>query len=366
VVGGKLLISKSPATNAQGAPNNELTSANTQTTKELADSTDNQTVSEVRPLLKWAGGKRQLLPVLRRFYPPQFNRYIEPFFGSGAVFFDLQATGHLAGRKASLIDDNADLVGCYRMVRDRSDEVLAALAQLAADHARGGVRCFYHVRDECFNPRRAELARNGRPEHYTPALAAMLIYLNRTGFNGLFRLNARGEFNVPAGRYEAPRIYDADHVRAVARALQSPGVNIEWASFEGGLESASEGDFLYCDPPYAPLTSTARFTSYTAKGFTSADHGRLQAHVIAAAHRGATVLVSNSSAPEILRLYGSQAAHAAGLRLVRVPARRAISSKHSTRGPIDELVIANTAHRRLPTRARMARASLRPLERRRA
>jgi DNA adenine methylase len=153
------------------------------------------------PLLKWVGGKRQLLPHLRRFYPPRFTRYIEPFFGSGAVFFDLRQAGHLDDREVVLIDSNSDLIGCYERVRDDPDAVAAALDGLADAHAREGQAHYYQVRDDRFNPLRHRLRREDGRIDYTPDLAAMLIYLNRTGFNGLFRVNASGEFNVPAGRY---------------------------------------------------------------------------------------------------------------------------------------------------------------------
>src|SRR5438874_11996465 len=243
-----------------------------------------------RPLLKWAGGKRQLLPALRTFYPVTFNRYIEPFFGSGAVFFDLHASGRLAGRQAWLVDDNADLIGCYRMLTSRTDEVIKQLQVLAAGHERGGSDFYYEVRDARFNPMRATAAT------YTPEMAAMLIYLNRTGFNGLFRLNKSGEFNVPAGRYVNPRIVDEQHLQQVATALRTRGVTLVHGSFDGALAEAGKGDFIYCDPPYAPLSRTACFANYTAKGFTIHDQTRLQHALVAAAERGAHVVLSNSSA----------------------------------------------------------------------
>ena len=180
----------------------------------------------MRPLLKWAGGKRQLLPALAAFYPPRFDRYIEAFLGSGAVFFDLLAQGRLAGTRVTLADVNPDLIGCYRLLRERPEAVIRALHTLAREYRVGGSECYYEVRDTRFNPLRAALqARAAKPgdvaDMYTPGLAAMLIFLNRTGFNGLFRLNRQGGFNVPAGRYTNPRICDETHLRAVARALAS-------------------------------------------------------------------------------------------------------------------------------------------------
>ena len=288
-----------------------------------------------RPLLKWAGGKRQLLPALRRFYPLTFKRYIEPFFGSGAVFFDLHAAGRLAGRQAWLVDDNADLIGCHRMLMSRTDEVIAHLRVLAAGHVAGGDDFYYEVRDGRFNPMRAASGT------YTPEMAAMLIYLNRTGFNGLFRLNKAGAFNVPVGRYTNPRIVDEGHLREVAAALGGRGVTLVQGPFDGALADAGRGDFVYCDPPYAPLSRTACFANYTAKGFTPSDQARLQQALIDAAGRGASIVLSNSSAPEIEQLYSTRDALRAQLRIERVSARRAINSRAGSRGPVTELVITN-------------------------
>lgn len=296
--------------------------------------TDKGTV--IRPLLKWAGGKRQLLPALRPHYPSTFTRYIEPFMGSGAVFFDLLNLGRLARGRAWLVDVNRDLIGCYQMVRDETEAVIAVLDRLEQEHRAGGSACYYEARDR-FNIIRAQT------RTYTVELAATLIYLNRTGFNGLFRLNRDGEFNVPAGRYTDPRICDADHLRAVAGALSSNRVTLECLGFEEALGDAGEGDFVYCDPPYAPLSRTSSFANYTAGGFSPLDHVRLQRAVIAAAGRGAIVLVSNSSAPEIVRGYSSPAARKAGLDVQRVAARRVINSRATLRGPVDELIISNSA-----------------------
>ena len=294
----------------------------------------------VRPLLKWAGGKRQLLPSLRPFFPPAFERYFEPFVGSGAVFFDLFATGRLEGRRAMLADSSADLIGCYRMVRDRTAGVLQALARLARGHETGGAAHFYAVRER-FNDARGRL--NGDVAGgYTPSMAAMLLYLNRTGFNGLFRLNAAGRFNVPAGRYARPRICDPAHVSTVAEALRAPGVSLALAPFESVLDAAGRGDLVYFDPPYAPLSVTSRFTSYTARPFTIDDHARLRDCAVQLAARGCHVLVSNSSAAAIEALYeGAPNVAAAGLRVFRIPARRAINSRGSARGPVTELLLTN-------------------------
>lgn len=297
---------------------------------------------DVRPLLKWAGGKRQLLPELRRFYPDGFDRYVEPFVGSAAVFLDLHNRGLLRGRGVLLADSNPDVIGCYRAVRDAVDEVIAELAALARAHPRRGRELFYEVRDGRFNPLRRAVLGGGPRRRYPPVLAAMLIYLNRTGYNGLYRLNSRGDFNVPAGRYASPRICDEGNLRRVSRALGGRGVSIATSGFEAALAQAGPGDFVYVDPPYAPVSPTARFTAYTAGGFGPDDQARLRDLVVDLARRGGRVLLSNSTAPEIHRLYVEDAgARAAGLRAFTVPARRAINSRGSARGPVLEYLITN-------------------------
>jgi DNA adenine methylase len=301
----------------------------------------------VRPFLKWAGGKRQLLPQLRRFYPPRFATYHEPFLGSGAVFFDLVDRGDLAARAALLTDENPDLIGCYLRIRDSVDAVIGGLERLEQGHTSGGADHYRRVRDERFNPhRQAWRTAGGSLDAYGPDLAAMLIYLNRTGYNGLFRVNQSGGFNVPPGRYVNPRITDGDLLRQVSATLAAPGVRLSLGSFETVVDRAAAGDFVYFDPPYAPLSPTANFRSYTARGFTDADQARLQQVAVTLAERGVTVLLSNSTAPVVLELFEADgAARAAGLRAVRVRARRAINTRPGRRGVVEELLVTNVAAR---------------------
>lgn len=310
----------------------------------------------VRPFLKWAGGKRQLLPALRSFYPPQFGAYFEPFVGSGAVFFDLAATGRLDGHPAVLSDVNHDVIGCYQALRREPAAVIRALRALEAGHSEAGVAHYYAVRDGRFNPRRLRLlsmvSEKDAEVRYPASVAAMLIYLNRTGFNGLFRLNRLGRFNVPAGRYERPRICDAANLRAVARALEA--VDLRHASYERTLDRARPGDFIYFDPPYAPVSATARFTAYTADGFGEDDQARLQQVVVKLASRGCQVLLSNSVSPVTSALYEHDAsARGAGLRAWRVPARRAINADARRRGAVDEFLVTNIAPREARTDDRL-------------
>lgn len=295
-----------------------------------------------KPFLKWVGGKRQLLPVLRTYYPAAVTGYHEPFLGSGAVFFDLWAGGRLGGAPVWLSDENPDLVGCYLRVRDAAEAIIGELGRLAEGHARGGRTFYYEVRDQLFNPRRAAWAvAGGTPEAYPVELAAALLYLNKTGYNGLFRLNKKGGYNVPAGRYARPRIVHAERILAAAAALGTPGVSIACRSFDQAAGQARPGDFVYFDPPYAPLGPTSNFRQYTARGFSDDDQARLQALAVGLAGRGVHVLLSNSSAASIVRLYGERTARSAGLRMRRVSARRAVNTRADRRGPVDELLVSN-------------------------
>lgn len=297
----------------------------------------------VRPFLKWVGGKRQLLPVLRRFYPDSFGTYFEPFLGSGAVFFDLAARGALDGNTAVLSDANPDLIGCYRRVRNSLDEVLAQLDRLAGEHAGRGRECYMQVRDERFNPMRAAWYDAGADlDNYSAELAAILIYLNRTGYNGLFRVNASGEFNVPPGRYDRPRIIDRAGLATAASLLAAANVRLEHAPFDHVLEHAQAGDFVYFDPPYAPVSRTANFRSYTGRRFEDDDQKTLQQLVIALAQRGVNVLLSNSTAALVTALYeGNAETAAAGVEAWRFPARRSVNSNPGKRGAVEELVVSN-------------------------
>lgn len=297
----------------------------------------------MRPLLKWVGGKRQLLPVLRRFYPPRFNRYFEPFLGSGAIFFDLCEGRALDGRAAFLSDANADLIGCYRRVADSLDEVVGELEVLAAGHAARGREHYLEIRDRSFNPGRAGWRQGGGDvDNYPARLAAMLIYLNRTGYNGLFRLNASGEYNVPPGRYTNPKIVDRALLGAASSALSAPGVALGRHGYDELLRDARAGDFAYFDPPYAPVSATANFRGYTDRGFGDADQQRLQQVLIELAERKVFVLLSNSTAPSVTALFERHPQiRAAGLRTYRFPARRAVNSNAQRRGPVEELVVSN-------------------------
>jgi DNA adenine methylase len=277
--------------------------------------------------------------LIRAYYPRQIGRYFEPFLGSGAVFFDLTGSGLLEGGTAHLSDCNADLIGFYEAVRDQPAAVSAELRGLAESHARTP-GFYYEVRDQRFNPARAQ----GVPPA-TPSLAAMFFYLNRTGFNGLYRVNRQGGFNVPEGRYASPQIWDDARIMEASRTLRRPGVSLSVAPFEAQIDQAGPGDFIYGDPPYAPLSPTSNFAHYTAAGFGEADQRRLQQALFRASRRGASVVVSNSSAPLILDLFSGEEAADAGLVLTKVPARRAINANAGSRGAVDEVLVVSRSLR---------------------
>ncbi len=270
-----------------------------------------------RPFLKWAGGKGQLLEAFASLYPPaaSVKGYHEPFVGSGAVFFDVKR--RLSPRRIVLSDSNADLIETYQAIRDQVDEVIRELERHARRH---GEAHYYKVRDQ----RTADL--------FPAARAARLIYLNRTCFNGLYRVNSQGQFNVPMGRYANPTILDADNLRAVSAGLRR--TQLHTGPFREVLERARPGDFVYFDPPYVPVSATANFTGYTRGAFGPADQEELAQVFRALDGRGCQVMLSNSDTPDARRLY-------AGFRIERLNARRAINSKADRRGPVGELVVLN-------------------------
>lgn len=271
-----------------------------------------------RPFLKWAGGKTQLLPQLRAAALPHIQTYYEPFLGGGALFFALQREGRF--ERAVLSDSNAELIAVYAQVRDGVEELIEALAVHQRKYRAASDRADYYYRIR------------GKRATCRVGAAARLIFLNKTCFNGLYRVNSRGEFNVPHGSYVNPKICDADGLRAAAAALQ--GVELRTADFAEALGAAHVGDFVYCDPPYVPLSETASFTSYTAADFGPAEQQRLAAVAAEARGRGVDVLLSNSGHPEVAQLYRE-----AGFRLETVEAARAINSNGAERGAVREYLI---------------------------
>jgi len=262
-----------------------------------------------RPFLKWAGGKRQLLGELVRHVPKEHHgRYFEPFVGGGALFFELRP------RKAVLADVNERLIRTYRGVQRSVDDVIHLLKSYPYDE-----KFFYDLRE-------IDVDAGTDAE-----VAAWFIYLNRAGYNGLYRVNRKNRFNVPFGRYENPTICDAATLRSCSAALA--GADLLVADFEAVVAKAKRGDFVYFDPPYMPLSVTSSFTSYTSHGFGADQQTRLRDVARRLKKRGVRVLLSNSSAPLVRKLYR------AGFDTTEVSATRMVNSKASGRGAITELVI---------------------------
>lgn len=274
------------------------------------------------PFLKWAGGKRALLPHLLELAPAQISTYYEPFVGGGALFFALARERRFA--RAILADRNAELIGCYRAIKANVNAVIRHLERHPYDE-----RHYYKVRDDL------DLKKLSAPER-----AARLIYLNRAGYNGLYRVNSTGQFNVPFGRHRRPRICDPVGLKAVAAALT--GVELVVGDFESVVASAKPGDFVYFDPPYVPISASSSFTRYAQQGFDLADQQRLADLFRRLVGRGVAALLSNSDCPTTRSLYD-------GLAPREVSVRRPINSVAGRRGAVGELLVGGAPARSRPT-----------------
>jgi DNA adenine methylase len=261
-----------------------------------------------RPFVKWVGGKRQLLPWLLSMAPHIAGTYFEPFVGGGALFFALQP------KRAVLTDTNARLVRTYLGVRNSVDRVIQLLDTYPHD------RTFF------YEFRQADIDGASDAE-----VAAWFIYLNKTGFNGLYRVNRENRYNVPFGRYVNPKICDEINLRRCSAALARAEVMVD--DFDAVDGRARRGDFVYFDPPYVPLSATSSFTAYTADGFGPEAQARLRDTALRLKARGVSVMLSNSSAPMVRSLYAD------GFEVTDVLATRSVNSKASARGAILEVII---------------------------
>ena len=272
-----------------------------------------------KPFVKWVGGKRQLLRQFRlmNLYPPErFNsktgRYFEPFVGGGAVFFDLLP------EKGFLSDMNRELVVTYNVVRNQVNELIQALKKHKVNKE-------YYLKIRAQDPNKLD----------DVSVASRFIYLNRTGFNGLYRVNSRGGFNVPFGQNRNPLICDEENLKKVSAALQK--VKIKHQDYKEVLKKAKSGDFVYFDPPYYPVSKTASFTSYVKKSFLDKEQIELRDVFLELTKRGCFVMLSNSDVPFINKIYSGYK----GVRINKVQAGRAINSNGSGRGKITEVLITN-------------------------
>ena len=287
----------------------------------------------VGPFLKWAGGKARLAPQVAERAPPRIQRYHEPFLGGGAVFFALLAEGRIDG--ATLADGNADLIETWQTVRDDVEKLIRHLR----DHARQYERREWSRRGQYYYEVRDRL----RPRS-SAGRAARLIFLNKTCFNGLYRVNRDGRFNVPHGRHHNPRILDREGLRDAAAALAC--ASIEAIDFADACARAEPGDFVYLDPPYQPLSDTSVFTEYTKGGFGIDEQRRLRDAFDDLTKRGVPALLSNSEHPVIRELYSRYD------NITPVPMGRNINANVAGRAPITELLISNGVGERATARCR--------------
>lgn len=274
---------------------------------------------KAKPFVKWVGGKRQLLTQFRRMnlYPPEKfdpikNTYFEPFVGGGAVFFDLLP------QNAVLSDMNKELVSTYNVIKNDVDALIKSLKKHKHDKE-------YFLKIRAKNPEKLS----------DLEVASRFIFLNRTAFNGMYRVNSSGGFNVPFGKYENPMICDDVNLRRVSKALEK--VTIKHQDYKEVLKKAKKGDFIYFDPPYYPLSKTASFTAYTKDAFMDKEQIELRDTFVELHKRGCFVMLSNSDAPFINKIYGE----VKGARISKVQAGRAINSKASGRGKITEVLVTN-------------------------
>ena len=271
------------------------------------------------PFLKWAGGKAQLLPTLQNYYPAreEYETYFEPFLGGGAVFFELRP------RLAFLSDSNHELINTYEVVQKIVEDLIAHLQTLQREYRASPREKYHEVRDEWDVRKLDDVQR-----------ATRFVFLNKTCFNGLYRVNRAGKFNVPFGKNPNATICDRDRLRAASDALR--GMKLQALDFRETLRHPGPDDFVYVDPPYDPISKTSSFTGYTKDAFTMSDQEDLAKALARLNERGTKILMSSSLSKNIQRLYP-----ALGFKVLHVTAPRAINSNPDGRGRISELLIRN-------------------------
>jgi len=265
-----------------------------------------------KPFVKWAGGKRQLVDILLSNVPPSFNRYFEPFVGGGALLFELQP------QKAVISDINEELINAYKVIKDNVEELINSLKK------HKNTKEYYYA------------IRAINPKTLTPVeRASRFIYLNKTCFNGLYRENSKGQFNVPFGKYKNPKICNEENLRAVSEFLNKIEITILNCDYKITCEMAKSGDFVYLDPPYYPISKTASFTKYNKNGFSEEDQIELSEIFKDLDRKGCYVMLSNSNTEFIKKLY-------ANYRIQEIKANRFINCKANRRGKSNiEVLITN-------------------------
>lgn len=273
-------------------------------------------IAHAAPVVKWVGGKRQLLPQILPLIPKRMTAYCEPFLGGGAVLFALQP-------KRALVNDlNQDLITVYRVIKEDADALIEHLSR-----HENTPEYFYRIRD-------LDRDKDAYAAMSDVEKASRLLYLNKTCYNGLFRVNASGAFNSPYGHYRRPNIVNEQTIRGVSRYFNSCDITFFSGDFASVLEQVPKGGFVYLDPPYDPVSDTASFTGYNRGGFGREEQVRLKECCDALTARGVKFLLSNSATPFIQELYGSY-------RVSIVQARRAVNSVASRRGAIEEVLVRN-------------------------
>lgn len=275
--------------------------------------------SKAKPFLKWVGGKGQLLEQFQNLLPKKFNNYYEPFVGGGAVFFSINHD------KAHINDINKTLVQTYIHIREDTEKLIKALKKLEEEFlskTQEERKEFYYSLREKYNSLPVQDFKR----------ATYFMFFNKTAFNGVYRENSKGGFNVPMGSYTNPKIVDEENIKNVANALKN--TKITSGSFVDAVKNTKAGDFVYFDPPYHPLSETSSFTSYSKDSFTKEDQIKLRDLFVELDKKGVYVMLSNSSAPFIQEIYSDY-------KQIPVYATRMINSKSDKRGKISEVVIVN-------------------------
>ena len=280
----------------------------------------NQLFVTPKPFVKWAGGKRQLIPILTENLPTSMGTYFEPFLGGGALLFHILIERN--GQRCGISDLNSDLVLAYTTIRDKTEELIVSLKNHSKNYQKNSKSYYYTIRDT--NPRSA-IEKTSR-----------LLFLNRTCFNGLYRVNKKGKFNVPLGRYTNPNIINEENIRSVSQVLQSYRISIKCRDFGAVLEDAKKHDLVYFDPPYQPVSDTANFTSYTNKSFTTEDLKRLAKLCLKLDSKGCNVMLSNSFSQEVADIFTEKQ-----WKLKKIAANRSINSNSKKRTGHFELLIKN-------------------------
>lgn len=287
----------------------------------------------VKPFIKWAGGKSQLLDAIRKKYPENIKKYCEPFVGGGAVLFDILA--NFQPEEVLINDINSELINTYIQIRDNAEDLIESLSDIQEK--------FWNMdnnrRKEYFYIQRAKFNDGIKNNIHDISMAVLFIFLNKTCFNGLYRVNSKGFYNVPMGSYKKPNICDADNIKVVSNLLQS--VRIKCGNYSECSDFIDNNTFVYIDPPYRPLSKTSSFTSYDKFKFDDEQQIKLVQFLEFISEKGAKIVISNSDPKNINENDSFFDDIYKNFSITRVEARRIINSKGSERGNLNELIIFN-------------------------